>query len=125
VIVVRSKADLPSPLADDVDARGAVVVSSMTGDGLDHLLDRLAQHVTDVAGDAAAESAIAASLRQCAALERIGMLLGSAGKALRGVPLEVALVDLREALEEASALLGVEVGEAVLDRIFSTFCIGK
>jgi tRNA U34 5-carboxymethylaminomethyl modifying GTPase MnmE/TrmE len=37
----------------------------------------------------------------------------------------VALVELRDALRESSALLGEGVGEAVLDRIFATFCVGK
>ena len=29
------------------------------------------------------------------------------------------------ALASASDILGIEVGDAVLDRIFSTFCLGK
>jgi tRNA U34 5-carboxymethylaminomethyl modifying GTPase MnmE/TrmE len=32
---------------------------------------------------------------------------------------------LREALRAMSTLLGVEVGDAVLDRIFASFCVGK
>ncbi len=35
------------------------------------------------------------------------------------------MVDLHEALDALSAILGLEVGDAVLDRIFSRFCIGK
>jgi tRNA U34 5-carboxymethylaminomethyl modifying GTPase MnmE/TrmE len=37
----------------------------------------------------------------------------------------VALVDLRDALTRAAELLGPELGDAVLDRIFATFCVGK
>jgi tRNA U34 5-carboxymethylaminomethyl modifying GTPase MnmE/TrmE len=40
-------------------------------------------------------------------------------------PLEVALVELREGLRGTAGLLGIELGDAVLDRIFSTFCVGK
>jgi tRNA U34 5-carboxymethylaminomethyl modifying GTPase MnmE/TrmE len=32
---------------------------------------------------------------------------------------------MREALAHVSALLGLDVGDAVLDRIFATFCLGK
>jgi tRNA U34 5-carboxymethylaminomethyl modifying GTPase MnmE/TrmE len=28
-------------------------------------------------------------------------------------------------LREVSALLGLDVGDAILDRIFATFCLGK
>ncbi len=61
-------------------------------------------------------------------MEVLGALaraLASAEVALAEAPLEVALVDLREALAGASAILGIEVGDAVLDRISSTFCLGK
>jgi len=44
---------------------------------------------------------------------------------IRTEPIEIPLLDLREALAQASALLGVDVGDAVLDRIFATFCVGK
>lgn len=44
--------------------------------------------------------------------------------ALRRVAVEIALVDLGEALAGANAILGIEVDDAVLDRIFSTFCLG-
>ena len=41
------------------------------------------------------------------------------------MPLEAALVDLKLALHQIGQILGIEVGDAVLDRIFSTFCVGK
>jgi tRNA U34 5-carboxymethylaminomethyl modifying GTPase MnmE/TrmE len=45
--------------------------------------------------------------------------------ALAEAPLEAALVDLNLALGFTGEILGVDVGDAVLDRIFSTFCLGK
>jgi tRNA modification GTPase len=123
-IAVRSKADLPlHPEADDpVDA---IRVSSTTGAGVSELLDRLAVEVTRVIGDADDEGPIAASLRQIEALEQVGETLCAGCSALQALPLEVALVDLRDALRGTSTLLGFELGDAVLDRIFSTFCVGK
>jgi len=35
------------------------------------------------------------------------------------------LVDLGVALAAVSEILGVAVGDSVLDRVFATFCIGK
>jgi tRNA U34 5-carboxymethylaminomethyl modifying GTPase MnmE/TrmE len=34
-------------------------------------------------------------------------------------------VDLHEALGVVSALLGEEIGDDILDRVFSRFCVGK
>jgi tRNA U34 5-carboxymethylaminomethyl modifying GTPase MnmE/TrmE len=42
-----------------------------------------------------------------------------------GVPYEAALVDLREAQLGMERMLGVHADDAVLDRIFASFCVGK
>ena len=34
-------------------------------------------------------------------------------------------MELRQALSSVGAVLGLEVGDEVLDRIFSSFCLGK
>jgi tRNA modification GTPase len=38
---------------------------------------------------------------------------------------EFIAFDLREALDSLGEIVGVTTSEDVLDRIFSTFCIGK
>jgi tRNA modification GTPase len=123
-IIVRSKADLPRH-PDSGAGPQAVAVSATTGAGLPLLLDWLAAEVARVTGDVAEEGQVAATLRQVDGLEGVSRSLGAALTALGSMPLEVALVDLREALNGSSALLGIELGDAVLDRIFSTFCVGK
>ena len=124
VIVVRSKSDLPQhPEASGL--RDAIAVSAVSGDGLSALFRRMGEELAELVGAENEEGQIATSLRQREGLERIQRALRSATAALAGMPLEVALVDLRQALLAASALLGVELGDAVLDRIFSTFCVGK
>jgi tRNA modification GTPase len=123
-LVVLSKADLAHDPAADV--RGdAVRVSSTTGAGLPALRERLAREVERVIGDGSDEGQIAASLRQIETLARVGAVLRTATAALREQPLEVALVELRDGLRETAGLLGIELGDAVLDRIFSAFCVGK
>jgi tRNA modification GTPase len=119
VVVVRSKSDVGE---HRMDAR-ALSVSSITGAGLPQMLERLGDEIERlVEGD---EGQIAASLRQEEALEALLQSLRDAEAALATMPLEVVLVDLRRALQLTSALLGVELGDAVLDRIFATFCVGK
>jgi tRNA modification GTPase len=123
-IVVRSKADLPGHPAGEA-SRDAIPVSALTGAGLPQLLERLATEVTSVVGASHDEGQIAASLRQLEALERVGSALRASVQTLGVAPLEITLVELRDALLGTSSLLGVELGDAVLDRIFSTFCVGK
>jgi tRNA modification GTPase len=124
VLVVRSKSDLPRH-PDARDAGPAVSMSTVTGDGIPQLLARLADEVAGLAGADGEEGQIAASVRQVDALETILESLRAARDSMDGLPLEATLQDLREALTGASRVLGMEVGDAVLERVFSTFCVGK
>jgi tRNA modification GTPase len=52
--------------------------------------------------------------------------LKAGGDALRkGVPHEMALLDLYESLTALNELTGDVVTDDILGRIFSTFCVGK
>lgn len=122
-IIVRSKSDLP-PHPSSFGLAGALDVSAVTGEGIDSLVERLVAAVTARSDDGDG-AALLASVRQLDELSNLERNLQSAGQQLRAAPLEVALVDLHEALRRASDLIGVGVGDAVLDRIFATFCLGK
>ena len=120
-IVVRAKSDLP-PDPSAAAIGDAVDVSAVTGAGLDALTERISRMVTmrvHIGGE------LVASLRQMEALEALDRTLCAAAVTLEEAPIEVALVDMREALARVSALLGLEVGDAVLDRVFTSFCVGK
>ena len=123
-VLVRAKSDLrchpdAAALPDVVDT------STFNDGGVDALLERLAQEVEHRAAAAGDEGGIVASLRQIELIRALRDSLASGGNALRDMPLETALVDLKHALGLSGEILGVDVGDAVLDRIFSTFCLGK
>jgi len=123
-VLVRAKSDLPiHPGALAVP--DAVEVSTIRASGVEALLERLAREVELRAGAAGDEGGIVASLRQLELIDSLANALAAGEAALADRPLEAALVDLKRALEHAGAILGVDVGDAVLDRIFSTFCLGK
>ena len=123
-VLVRAKSDLPiHPGALAVP--DAVEVSTIRASGVEALLERLAREVELRAGAAGDEGGIVASLRQLELIDSLANALVAGEAALADRPLEAALVDLNRALEHAGAILGVDVGDAVLDRIFSTFCLGK
>lgn len=123
-VLVRAKGDLPLHPEAAV-LRDAVEVSTVNAAGADALLGRLAREVEQRAAAAGDEGGIVASLRQLELLEALAGALSSGAGALRELPLEAALVDLRHALRLTGEILGVDVGDAVLDHIFATFCLGK
>lgn len=120
-LLIRSKSDLPAD-ASMALVGDAIDVSSITGAGLALVAERISDSLaTRVNGG----GELMATLRQMEGLDRLERALVASEHATREAPLEVALVDFREALGEVSALLGLDVGDAVLDRIFATFCLGK
>lgn len=64
--------------------------------------------------------------RQAEALMRARDALGRAVQSMQqGLPVDFWTIDLRDTLLALGEVTGAEVGEQVLDSIFSRFCIGK
>ena len=118
-VVVRSKADLGG------EARGAVLTSATTGQGLDDLKARVLS-VAGVADREGSEQAFVTTARQqvFAANARDAFVAAGAAWSARRPP-EVLAVELRQGAQALAQLRGVEVGDRVLDEVFARFCIGK
>jgi tRNA modification GTPase len=123
-VLVRSKTDL-SAHPETAALPGSVAASTVSPAGMDALHERLTHEVESRAATAGDEGGVVTSLRQLELIVCLADSLTSAARALGQMPVEAALVDLNAALHLTGDILGVEVGEAVLDRIFSTFCLGK
>ena len=122
-LIIESKGDLPAVWADeDVDC----VCSTRGEPGIEALQRRLAGWVEErVAGDAE-EGGIVASLRVTERLEEVKSGVEGAISGLeRRMPLEAVLIDLRAALHALDETTGGQADDAILDRIFATFCVGK
>ena len=119
-VVVANKSDLDGPpLPGLVD----VQFSALNGAGEDALVQVLLERCG--AGDAAG-IVLSLNTRQrdlasaaAAALER------SHEVAQQQLPWDFWTIDLREAIRGLGEITGEELTEAVLDRVFSRFCIGK
>jgi tRNA modification GTPase len=129
-LVVLNKTDL---LADAVPPAAippadlpAVRLSALTGDGLAALtaqITRLADALRPELGD---EEVLTINARHADALRRTIQALDSALAHLEvNGPVELMASDLREALAAAGEIAGKFDNEAMLDRLFASFCIGK
>jgi tRNA modification GTPase len=122
-LVIGSKGDLPAVWTDeDIDC----VCSTRGEPGIEALSHLLVRWVEErVAGDGE-EGGIVASLRVTERLEEVKSALAEAMAGLeRGMPLEAVLIDLRAALDALDETTGSQANDAILDRIFATFCVGK
>jgi len=122
-LLVRSKADL-LPASADVPLTGTADqrVSATTGVGLDALKQAIAKRL----GAAEGEGLVVVRERQRQHLQTAADATWRAAEGLTaGLPTELPAVDLQEAMDALHALVGQTTLEDVLDRLFSTFCIGK
>jgi tRNA modification GTPase len=124
-LVVRNKSDLNAgaDVPPDLPLL-SVTTSALTGEGMPALRDALAELVRNPAGES--ESGILTSLRHFEAVNGAVTALGAAREAVgKKIPHEMLLLDLYGALRQLDSLTGETTAEDILNRIFSTFCIGK
>lgn len=128
VLAVWNKIDLPSfngaQLPGALQDIPTVEISTVSGVGLQDLTRALHDLAVSKSEDAAEPALVTA--RQLDALRRS---LASVEAAIRArqdaIPLDLLAVDVREALYAIGEITGEQISEAVLDEIFSRFCIGK
>jgi len=118
-LVVRSKGDLGG------ETRSALVTSARTGDGLPALRQRVLA-LAGVADREGSEHPLLTTERQHATA-RIAVAAHTAALEAWTTrrPPEVVAVELRTGTHALAELRGIEVGDRVLDEVFSRFCIGK
>jgi tRNA modification GTPase len=123
-IVVVNKVDLATRL--DVPLRywhaPKAEVSALTGQGLRELQESVASALP---GGADEGMLGITRQRHWDLLERAGRCLERAEERGARVPEECMAADLQEALLLVGELLGEDVSDEVLDRIFSEYCVGK
>ena len=124
LLVVGNKADAAGGTDGAIPTAPAeVAISALTGDGRDALVERLLERcgATEVQGLQVALNTRQRDLAASAA-EALGRSLEAAAAQL---PWDFWTIDLRGAVRSLGEITGDEVSEAVLDRVFSRFCIGK
>ncbi|MFZ5641152.1 MAG: tRNA uridine-5-carboxymethylaminomethyl(34) synthesis GTPase MnmE [Bacillota bacterium] len=121
---LRPEMDL-GPIAGLTEGLGPVKISLRTGAGLEELKERIVQKV--MAGQVdAGEGVMVTNVRHRNALAEARDSLQEVLNTLAlGMPTDCMAIDLRNAWEKLGEISGETLGEDVIDRIFSEFCIGK
>jgi tRNA modification GTPase len=120
-LLVGNKADLAHGAAPDT----AIAVSALTGDGIPRLRELILEAVAPK-GVFEQEAGFITSLRHEQLLRESAAYLEKAAAAVESkIPHEMLLLDLYAALRPIDAITGATTADDILNRIFSTFCIGK
>jgi 16S rRNA (uracil1498-N3)-methyltransferase len=100
-----------------------------TAAALNQGIDALEQAILEIAQTGKIQAAnldLAINQRQAAALTHAKAALQQVQETIANqLPLDFWTIDLRAAIQALGEILGEDVTESVLDRIFSRFCIGK
>ena len=118
-LLVANKSDLGSTRPD------ALPVSALTGAGMADLKSAIIAAIAPQ-GRMEQEGGFITSLRHEQLLREASEALSQAERAATlGIPHEMLLLDLYAALRPLDAITGATTADDILNRIFSTFCIGK
>ncbi len=133
-LLVGNKADLQpasmaaslmaASLSNEVDAKTPdVMLSALTGQGEEALIEA----VLKTCGASEAQGLVVAlnQRQQDLAATAAIALARTQEAAEQKLPWDFWTIDLRQAISSLGEITGEEITEAVLDRIFSRFCIGK
>ena len=125
IIPLLTKADLV-PRREQVQA-SVLSVSAESGSGLQRLLSQIESAVDEQCGPRAPETPLLTRARHKHALELARSEISDFHRAWTSdkLPATVAAVHLRTAITTLEELVGAVDVEDVLDRVFSSFCVGK
>jgi tRNA modification GTPase len=124
-LIARNKSDLElaSEPLPELPLR-IVNTSAITGEGMIELREALLNMVSNPGGET--ESGMLTSVRHHDAVTAALAALGKAVEAVsQKIPQEMLLLDLYAALRQLDSLTGETTADDILNRIFSSFCIGK
>lgn len=121
-ILVLNKIDAAREKPSVAVSRETFLVSANTGEGVEPLLQRLTALAADLS-NADGDAGLTRARHEAAAAAAIAHL--AAGRALIATAPELAAEEIRLASRALGAITGAVGVEAVLDAIFSSFCIGK
>jgi tRNA modification GTPase len=131
IIAALNKIDLPraweaSAAADLFPGQAKILeISAKTGTGLEDLKKAII-HLSVSNQTGSTDGTMITNLRHKLAMEKACKNVERAKESISsGMSAEFAAFDLREALDNLDEITGKKINDEILDKIFSSFCIGK
>ena len=130
VIVLLNKSDLPNKYQEKdlqklIPDKDIIITSIATGKGID-LLEENIKEMFYSGEIEVGTGAIITNIRHKNQLVKAKDNINDAINAIKsGMPLDCIEVDIRNCWDNLGEITGDGIGEDILDRIFSEFCIGK
>ncbi len=131
LIVVINKTDLeqklnPEILRERYPELSIVETSAVKGYGIKELEAAATAELDRIYGaETISESPVVASIRHEEIITRAREYLDNALAVLREQPLEIVSMEMQNAWDKLGEITGDTVNDALLDKIFSEFCLGK
>ncbi|MDR2168483.1 MAG: tRNA uridine-5-carboxymethylaminomethyl(34) synthesis GTPase MnmE [Clostridiales bacterium] len=126
VIVVVNKSDLPQKLdlaQLEIDAP-IVHISAKNHEGIEELIEKIQEIF--IAGNLEIAQEIVTNSRHINLLEQGREHLNSAVHALSdAMPIDLIAIDINSALHALGEITGATIDEALIEKIFAEFCLGK
>lgn len=120
-LILANKTDLPS--AWTAEEHEAVPFCAKTGEGRKELLTLLSQRLIGMHRE---DTLLLSNVRHFEQTVRALASIEQAQQTLQaGMEPDLAIIDINAAIEALGEITGETVSEAVTDRIFSRFCLGK
>jgi tRNA modification GTPase len=124
-VIVRNKSDLLVTASQEKQEQSdSLQTSALTGQGLGELRAAILR-LLHAEGDAATGGVLNSLRQQQAVASALESLAAAETANESGIPHEFLLADLHGALRALDSLTGQTTSDDILNRIFSTFCIGK
>ncbi len=130
ILVLVNKIDLNNtPDLTELENRfgkeNIILISIKAEMGLDKLIERIKQ-LYSYGEIESSDGELITNIRHRDSLNKAYQALIGAVEAIdMGMPTEIVSIDLKNAYDEISFILGESVSEDIIDKIFSEFCIGK
>lgn len=129
-LIVLNKADISSDeFTESIkgidEIEDAIKTSALKSEGIDILENAIVKLIEGENGVTPAETELS-NVRHIEAMKRAKRSLDIAKETLTsGMPVDLAVVDLRDALHALGEITGASVDEDVINSIFCDFCVGK
>ncbi|MBT5877175.1 MAG: tRNA uridine-5-carboxymethylaminomethyl(34) synthesis GTPase MnmE [Candidatus Latescibacteria bacterium] len=127
-ICVINKSDMPvqfeSAILSDIGVEVFTRISALNGNGCEAILDLLYERLTGNTDLSLSEALVNVRHMDCLRRARVGMC-GVRDGLRDGLSQDIVAHEVKGVLGVLDELLGTNIGDDLLDQIFSSFCIGK